>query len=224
MLDLWQLSLNRHSYGSSVTVQGKQEYCSFAGGKNAFGFKCVRNLWWNCNAAKQQGLLSLSFCKPWLDLCENLQRAETFSIKNESGCMVWVFFFCIFFCFLILDENVMHEGYVGRHWIDYDETARNNLLPCTVSWSGSPITVTQGGSMSSEPQESVGNIGFSSCLNGFYNTHTGIRQTNPAGNRQESTIIRGSRQKQEENRVEYEKAYTNENQRQFCKDNSRKSP
>lgn len=84
--------------------------------------------------------LSLS----WLDLCANLQRGETDSIQTR----IWLWNFFRRGCFCLPDLGVKHEGYVERHWLDYDETLRNDAFLqdiFTAARDDAPITLTQGG-------------------------------------------------------------------------------
>lgn len=108
--------------------------------------------------------LSLS----WLDLCANLQRDETDSIQTTI---------CLrdFLggggCFCMPDLGVKHKGYVERHWLDYDETLRNDAflqVIFTAARADAPITLTQVGVFSDLSGKSfiAGNIGLDSCFEG----------------------------------------------------------
>lgn len=117
--------------------------------------------------------LSLS----WLDLCANLQRGETDSIQIR----IWL---RDFFggggwggCFCMPDLSVKHEGYVERHWLDYDETLRNDAFLkdiFTAVQANAPITLTRGGAFTDPSGKSfiAGNIRLDSCFEG--KTHCAV--------------------------------------------------
>lgn len=105
--------------------------------------------------------LSLS----WLDLCANLQRGETDSIQTT----IWLWDF--FWGGVVSAWSVKHEGYVERHWLDYDETLRNDAFLqdiFTAVQANAPVTLTQGGVFSDPSGKSfiAGNIRFDSCFEG----------------------------------------------------------
>ncbi len=54
-----------------------------------------------------------------------------------------------------LDVDVLHEGYVRHHWLDYDETWRNDAFLqdiFTVTLTDTPVNLTQG-AMLDDPGE-----------------------------------------------------------------------
>lgn len=104
-------------------------------------------------------------------LCHDLICVQIFKgvrptpFKQQSGCGILGGGVCM------PDLGVKHEGYVERHWLDYDETLRNDAFLqdiFTAARADAAITLTRGGVFSdpSGKRSIARNIRSDSCFEG----------------------------------------------------------
>lgn len=77
------------------------------------------------------------------------------------------------------DVDVMHEGYVRHHWLDYDETWRNDAFLqdiFTVTPTDTPITLTKGAMLGDPEENSIeGNVMFFSLFFWHFKGYSGCK-------------------------------------------------